>query len=103
MIKALVSDVDGTLVATGEGHRQAFNAAFAEAGLEWVWDVRPLPRPASRHWRQGEDAALRRPAGAHPRPNSPTLTSRVSISARTRPTPSLSGRTIVRSAPASSG
>ncbi len=46
MIKALVSDVDGTLAATGEGHRQAFNAAFAEAGLEWVWDVRPLPRPA---------------------------------------------------------
>ncbi len=39
MIKALVSDVDGTLAATGEGHRQAFNAAFAEAGLEWVWDV----------------------------------------------------------------
>src|SRR5208337_1793157 len=39
MIKALVFDVDGTLAETEEGHRQAFNAAFAEAGLDWVWDV----------------------------------------------------------------
>ena len=39
MIKALVFDVDGTLAETEEGHRHAFNAAFAEAGLDWVWDV----------------------------------------------------------------
>jgi beta-phosphoglucomutase-like phosphatase (HAD superfamily) len=32
-------DVDGTLAETEEGHRQAFNAAFAEAGLGWAWDV----------------------------------------------------------------
>jgi HAD superfamily hydrolase (TIGR01509 family) len=28
----------GTLVETSEIQRHAFNAAFAEAGLEWVWD-----------------------------------------------------------------
>ncbi len=39
MIKALIFDVDGTLAETEEGHRKAFNAAFAEAGLDWVWDV----------------------------------------------------------------
>jgi hypothetical protein len=39
MIKALIFDVDGTLAEAEEGHRQAFNAAFAEAGLGWAWDV----------------------------------------------------------------
>jgi len=39
MIKALIFDVDGTLAETEEAHRHAFNAAFAEAGLGWVWDV----------------------------------------------------------------
>ena len=39
MIKALIFDVDGTLAETEEGHRAAFNAAFAEAGLDWAWDV----------------------------------------------------------------
>ena len=39
MIKALLFDVDGTLAETEEGHREAFNSAFAEAGLDWVWDV----------------------------------------------------------------
>jgi HAD superfamily hydrolase (TIGR01509 family) len=38
--KALIFDVDGTLADTErDGHRPAFNAAFAEAGLDWVWDV----------------------------------------------------------------
>jgi HAD superfamily hydrolase (TIGR01509 family) len=38
--RALVFDVDGTLADTErDGHRVAFNAAFAEAGLDWVWDV----------------------------------------------------------------
>jgi phosphoglycolate phosphatase-like HAD superfamily hydrolase len=33
-------DVDGTLADTErDGHRPAFNAAFAEAGLDWDWDV----------------------------------------------------------------
>lgn len=38
--KAIVFDVDGTLADTErDGHRPAFNAAFAAAGLDWVWDV----------------------------------------------------------------
>ncbi len=38
--KALLFDVDGTLADTErDGHRVAFNRAFAEAGLDWVWDV----------------------------------------------------------------
>lgn len=38
--QALIFDVDGTLADTErDGHRVAFNAAFAEAGLDWVWDV----------------------------------------------------------------
>jgi HAD superfamily hydrolase (TIGR01509 family) len=37
--KALIFDVDGTLADTErDGHRPAFNAAFAEAGLDWRWD-----------------------------------------------------------------
>jgi HAD superfamily hydrolase (TIGR01509 family) len=33
-------DVDGTLADTErDGHRVAFNRAFVEAGLDWVWDV----------------------------------------------------------------
>lgn len=39
-LKALIFDVDGTLADTErDGHRPAFNAAFAEAGLDWNWDV----------------------------------------------------------------
>ena len=37
-MKALIFDVDGTLAETEELHRAAFNAAFAGAGLSWVWD-----------------------------------------------------------------
>ncbi|ACK66037.1 HAD-superfamily hydrolase, subfamily IA, variant 3 [Rippkaea orientalis PCC 8801] len=37
-LKALIFDVDGTLAQTErDGHRVAFNLAFAEAGLEWYW------------------------------------------------------------------
>ena len=37
--KAIIFDVDGTLADTErDGHRPAFNAAFAEAGLDWDWD-----------------------------------------------------------------
>ena len=39
MARALIFDVDGTLAETEELHRAAFNAAFADAGLDWVWDV----------------------------------------------------------------
>jgi HAD superfamily hydrolase (TIGR01509 family) len=39
-IRALLWDVDGTLAETElEGHRRAFNRAFAEEGLSWRWDV----------------------------------------------------------------
>ncbi len=37
-LRALLFDVDGTLADTEERHRQAFNAAFAGAGLGWHWD-----------------------------------------------------------------
>lgn len=40
MLEALIFDVDGTLADTErDGHRPAFNAAFAEAGLDWDWDA----------------------------------------------------------------
>lgn len=35
--KALIFDVDGTLAETEEAHLRAFNLAFAEAGLDWLW------------------------------------------------------------------
>ena len=39
-VQALLFDVDGTLADTErDGHRVAFNRAFADAGLDWVWDV----------------------------------------------------------------
>ncbi|MBI3525406.1 MAG: HAD family hydrolase [Betaproteobacteria bacterium] len=38
-LAAIIFDVDGTLADTErDGHRPAFNAAFAEAGLPWQWD-----------------------------------------------------------------
>lgn len=39
-IRAVVFDVDGTLAETEEMHRQSFNTAFAESGLDWIWDHR---------------------------------------------------------------
>ena len=40
-LKALIFDVDGTLSDTErDGHRVAFNRAFAEAKLDWEWDVK---------------------------------------------------------------
>ena len=39
-LQALIFDVDGTLADTErDGHRIAFNRAFAEAGLDWDWSV----------------------------------------------------------------
>ena len=35
--RALVLDVDGTLAETEEAHRQAFNEAFVQTGLDWCW------------------------------------------------------------------
>lgn len=37
-LKALIFDVDGTLAETErDGHRPAFNQAFADNGLDWNW------------------------------------------------------------------
>jgi len=36
-LEGLIFDVDGTLADTEEIHRQAFNAAFLEHGLDWNW------------------------------------------------------------------
>jgi HAD superfamily hydrolase (TIGR01509 family) len=39
VIAAVIFDVDGTLAETErDGHRIAFNRAFADAGLPWRWD-----------------------------------------------------------------
>jgi HAD superfamily hydrolase (TIGR01509 family) len=39
-LAAFIFDVDGTLADTErDGHRVAFNQAFAEAGLDWSWNV----------------------------------------------------------------
>lgn len=39
-LRALIFDVDGTLADTErDGHRVAFNLAFAEVGLDWDWSV----------------------------------------------------------------
>ncbi|MGF1478733.1 MAG: HAD-IA family hydrolase [Cyanophyceae cyanobacterium] len=40
-LQALIFDVDGTMADTErDGHRVAFNRAFAEAGLDWEWSVK---------------------------------------------------------------
>lgn len=37
-LRALIFDVDGTMADTErDGHRVAFNRAFAEAGKDWDW------------------------------------------------------------------
>lgn len=39
-LKALIFDVDGTIAETEkDGHRVAFNRAFATTGLDWHWNV----------------------------------------------------------------
>lgn len=38
-LEALLFDVDGTLAETEELHREAFNEAFQNAGLDWHWDT----------------------------------------------------------------
>ncbi|MGB0562883.1 MAG: HAD family hydrolase [Spirulinaceae cyanobacterium] len=39
-LAALIFDVDGTIAQTErDGHRVAFNQAFAQAGLDWQWSV----------------------------------------------------------------
>ena len=38
-LKAIIFGSIGTLVETSELQRRAFNQAFAEAGLDWNWDI----------------------------------------------------------------
>lgn len=38
-LQALIFDVDGTLADTESVHLTAFNHAFKEMGMDWVWDV----------------------------------------------------------------
>ncbi len=38
-LQALIFDVDGTLAETEELHRQSFNEAFRQHGLDWYWDA----------------------------------------------------------------
>ncbi len=38
-LKAIIFDLDGTLAATEETHRQAFNAAFTEFNIPFQWSV----------------------------------------------------------------
>lgn len=52
-LKAVIFDVDGTLADTErDGHRVAFNEAFAAAGLDYRWDVQEygdlLTQPGGR-------------------------------------------------------
>ena len=37
-LQALIFDVDGTMADTERAHLAAFNHAFAEMGMGWVWD-----------------------------------------------------------------
>ena len=43
-LRALIFDVDGTLADTESAHCEAFNRAFAEAGLDWHWDQKLYTR-----------------------------------------------------------
>ncbi len=65
-LQALIFDVDGTLAETErDGHRPAFNAAFAELGLPWHWDAARYAellrvaggRERIRHYARANDAA----------------------------------------------
>ena len=38
-LRAVIFGAIGVIAETSELQRRAFNAAFAEAGLDWVWDV----------------------------------------------------------------
>ena len=68
--QCLLWDVDGTIAETErDGHRVAFNLAFAQAGLDWGWDERRYGellhitggRERLLHFMQGRDDVPRDP------------------------------------------
>jgi HAD superfamily hydrolase (TIGR01509 family) len=69
-LRALLWDVDGTLAETeGDGHRVAFNEAFAAKGLPWRWDdahYGALLRITGGRERLMHDMATRSDAPAEP-------------------------------------
>jgi HAD superfamily hydrolase (TIGR01509 family) len=84
-VAAVIFDVDGTLAETERnGHRVAFNRAFAEAGLPWQWDddlygellavtggrerIAHFARRHAPHW-LAEPGAQARVAALHARKN----------------------------------
>jgi HAD superfamily hydrolase (TIGR01509 family) len=72
-MQALIFDVDGTLADTETAHLQAFNAAFADAGLAWIWDEALYTRLLKvaggkervlHYWRTVDREAAERPHAA---------------------------------------
>lgn len=72
-MQALIFDVDGTLADTETAHLQAFNVAFAQAGLDWVWDEALYTRLLEvaggkerllHYWRSIDPKAAGRPRAA---------------------------------------
>lgn len=66
-LSALIFDVDGTLSETEDVHREAFNQAFEELGLDWNWDrelYHQLLRVSGGKERIGHYLATDAPAGA---------------------------------------
>ncbi|MEY4415990.1 MAG: hypothetical protein RIQ53_3283 [Pseudomonadota bacterium] len=74
MLEALIWDVDGTLAETErDGHRIAYNQAFADEGLDWHWDEATYGRLLStaggkerlaRWWAERDPGAAVRPSTA---------------------------------------
>jgi len=73
-LHALIFDVDGTLAETErDGHRIAFNQAFADLGLDWHWDVPTYGRLLAitggkermlAYWQEIDPQAAARPEAA---------------------------------------
>jgi beta-phosphoglucomutase-like phosphatase (HAD superfamily) len=57
-LQALIFDVDGTLADTESAHLAAFNQAFAEMGMDWVWDEASVHHAARYLRRQRAHPAL---------------------------------------------